>query len=73
LYGPELGAEVYGWLFISMALASNVGTFVTDFLLPVFEKWIYVFIFFGVLTIISFVLNVFFNPHPKPPVLKKHK
>ncbi len=65
LYGPKQGSKVYSLLYISMAIAANIGIIASSFIMPSLG-WSATFIFFGILTVFSALLLIMFNEKPLP-------
>jgi MFS family permease len=65
IYGSKLGSSIYGYLYFARALAAMIGIVGSSVMLPKFG-WLGCFIFFGILTIVSFILLLVFNEHPLP-------
>jgi MFS family permease len=63
-----LGSTIYSFIYFSRAIAANIGIVASSLILPNFG-WFGCFVFFGVLTIISFVLLLVFNEKPIPDKL----
>jgi MFS family permease len=63
-----LGSTIYSFIYFSRAIAANIGIVASSFILPNFG-WFGCFVFFGVLTIISFILLLVFNEKPIPDKL----
>lgn len=56
---------MYSILYFARALAANLGIIASSLILPNYD-WLGCFIFFGVLTILSFGLLLIFNAKPIP-------
>ena len=52
-------------LYFGRAIAANIGIVASSLVLPNYG-WIGCFVFFGVLTVVSFVLLLIFNEKPLP-------
>ena len=63
-----MGSTIYSFIYFSRAIAANIGIVASSFILPKFG-WFGCFVFFGILTIISFVLLLVFNEKPIPDKL----
>jgi MFS family permease len=61
---------VYSFLYFARALGANLGIVASSFILPEFG-WFGCFIFYGILTVISFVLLMVFNEKPIPSSTKE--
>jgi MFS family permease len=61
----RLGSKVYSILYFARAIAANIGIIASSFILPHFG-WFGCFAFFGILTILSFLLLLVFNEKPLP-------
>lgn len=66
----RLGSTIYSFIYFSRAIAANIGIVASSLILPHFG-WFGCFVFFGVLTIFSFVLLLVFNEKPIPDKLVK--
>lgn len=61
----RLGSKVYSILYFARAIAANIGIIASSFILPHYG-WFGCFAFFGILTILSFLLLLVFNEKPLP-------
>ncbi len=66
LYGAKLGSAVYSFLYFARPLAAYTGILASSVIQPRLG-WLACYIFFGALTVVSFVLLLFFNAKPLPP------
>jgi len=68
----RLGSSVYSFVYFARAVAANIGILASSFVLPAYG-WLGCFMFFGILTIISFILLLIFNENPLPANALKEK
>ena len=68
----RLGSAVYSFVYFARAMGANIGIIASSFILPKFG-WLGCFIFFGILTVISFILLLVFNEKPLPANALKEK
>lgn len=61
----RLGSTIYSFIYFARAIAANIGIVASSLILPHFG-WFGCFIFFGALTIFSFILLLVFNEKPIP-------
>ena len=72
LYGSKLGSAVYSFVYFARALAANIGIIASSLVLPKYGL-LGCFVFFGILTLISFILLLVFNEKPLPANALKEK
>jgi MFS family permease len=61
---------VYSFIYFARAIAANIGIVASSLILPAYG-WLWCFIFFGVLTLLSFALLMIFNEKPIPSSTKE--
>jgi len=61
----RLGTTVYSFLYFGRAIAASIGIVASSVIMPRFG-WFGCFVFFGILTLISFGLLLIFNEMPLP-------